>query len=86
MATAHWWQLLRPAMTGRGRVLFRTVDPAYRLPEEVRAHWQDATDPAWAARERTGIYAGVAVYVARPERTSPLASPRPALAGLRAAA
>lgn len=66
-ATAHWWRLLRPVVTGRARVLFRTVDPAYSLPEAVLAHWQAVTDPAWTARERTGVYAGVHVYVTRPD-------------------
>jgi hypothetical protein len=52
-------------MTGRGRVLFRTVDPGYRLPDAVLAQWKDVTDPAWTVKERTGVYAGVYLYLRR---------------------
>jgi S-adenosylmethionine-diacylglycerol 3-amino-3-carboxypropyl transferase len=64
-ATLAWWRLLRHAASGRARVLFRTVDPAYRLPPPVLDHWQDATDPAWVTQERTGVYADVCLYRAR---------------------
>jgi S-adenosylmethionine:diacylglycerol 3-amino-3-carboxypropyl transferase len=63
--TVDWWQRLGPAMTGRGRVLFRTVDPGYRLPDAVLAQWKDVTDPAWTVKERTGVYAGVYLYLRR---------------------
>jgi S-adenosylmethionine-diacylglycerol 3-amino-3-carboxypropyl transferase len=85
-ATAAWWARLRPVLSSRGRVLFRTVDPSYRLPPAVLADWQDATDPAWTARERTGVYAGVHVLVdramrkpARVSASAPALPPTPAL-------
>jgi len=63
--TIECWDMLRRAAAPRARVLFRSIDPSYRLPESVLTHWRDESEPAWTVRERTGVYAGVYLYVLR---------------------
>jgi S-adenosylmethionine-diacylglycerol 3-amino-3-carboxypropyl transferase len=57
--TVEWWDVLQKAAAPAARVLFRSIDPGYRLPESVLSRWENLADPAWAAQERTGVYAGV---------------------------
>jgi S-adenosylmethionine-diacylglycerol 3-amino-3-carboxypropyl transferase len=57
--TLELWDLIRRAARPGAKVLFRTIDPAYRVPAPILAAWRDETDPAWVAQERTGIYAAV---------------------------
>ena len=63
--TVEWWSLIRRCATPDARVLFRSIDPMYRLPQSILADWQDASEPQWTGCERTGIYAGVHLYVRR---------------------
>jgi S-adenosylmethionine-diacylglycerol 3-amino-3-carboxypropyl transferase len=57
--TIELWEIIRRAAAPGAKVLFRTIDPAYRLPAAILADWRDETNPAWAAQERTGVYASV---------------------------
>ena len=63
--TLEWWSLIRRCATPHARVLFRSIDPLYRLPQFILTDWHDESEPQWTARERTGIYAGVHLYVRR---------------------
>jgi S-adenosylmethionine-diacylglycerol 3-amino-3-carboxypropyl transferase len=64
--TAEWWTRIRRAAVPGARVLFRTIDPSYRLPDSVLAHWEDRSQPTWTSSERTGAYWRVNLYVLRP--------------------
>ena len=57
--TVALWALIRQAAAPGAKVLFRTIDPSYRLPLSVLANWHDKTDPAWVASDRTGVYAKI---------------------------
>lgn len=63
--TIELWAMLRRTAAPQARVLFRSIDPSYRLPESVLTHWKDKSEPAWTVRERTGVYAGVYLYELR---------------------
>lgn len=60
--TIECWKLLERAAAPGARVLFRSIDSSYRLPDSISAHWQGGANPDWLARERTGVYAGVYLY------------------------
>lgn len=57
--TVEWWDVLQKAAAPEARVLFRSIDPGYRLPDSVLSRWENLSDPNWVAQERTGVYAGV---------------------------
>ncbi len=57
--TIEWWDAIRHAAAPGARVLFRSIDPAYHLPDSVFDHWMSVSNSCWAAQERTGVYASV---------------------------
>ena len=56
------WILIERSASPGARVLFRTIDPSYRLPASIVANWRDETNSAWTIEERTGVYAHVYLY------------------------
>ena len=61
--TAALWRLIERAAAPGARVLFRTIDPSYQLPNSILLKWCNMTNPSWTLEERTGAYAHVFLYV-----------------------
>lgn len=61
----EFWALLRRVAAPEARVLFRSIDSSFTLPEPVTIDWKDQSQIAWTLNERTGVYAGVYLYKLR---------------------
>lgn len=68
--TVECWTLMQRVAAPGARVLFRSIDPSYRMPDSILAHWQDHSIPCWLAQERTGVYVGLYLYKLRENATS----------------